>query len=491
MLGETIKTLSDREVYDYLGVSIAPNTGKQVKRKHCHERLREVLSQIEKLTDSGLLPWQVQDAIKTYILPRLVYSLNQLEINAGELDRIDSAVRKALKDSLDLPSSAPSAFFHASPIVGGLGMPEVKQERKIFMISTWMQLLSSEDDLLRAMAWREVEQMRNDAKVLCFEDAEYRTNSKECPHFLDWKTEADGRIVKSNKGSSNHRLTELTRSLASLGCQIKKTVDNNVVLYCGSMPVGEEVSRTLRGIYREKLAASWQRGTTGSHINLAMKAHLGNWWIANPRYLSASDYRFACRVRVNCLPVQANIAKWNKGAPNLCPLCQAHKGTQKHMLCGCEKLFPRYTIRHNKMVEELQRSLKRKWTVLRERGIKGLPLRPDLTIPEGTERGVYLDVGVTGGETLDGSMMKVIKSKTKKYANQKGMRFVDGKEQESTAPFRFIPVIFTPTGLYRPGLYFDLRSILKLSKRATSTLLKRLSAIAIRESRLIWHAKEE
>lgn len=488
--GQTLQQLKDREVYDYLGVSIAPNTGRQVKRRRCRERVEDALQRISKLGEAGLLPWQLQDALKTYILPRLVYSMTQLEAQRGEMDQVDKAVRRVLKASLDLPPSAPSAFFHASPAVGGLGMPEVVEERRIFTVTTWTKLLTSEDALVRGMAWREIEELKNDGKIACYQGAETRTNSARCPHFLDWQTDSQGKVATTVKGIANARVANLTRSLASLGCQLKKDREGNLVLYSGSMPIQEDTSRTLRGIYRERLASQWLHTTTGTHIGLAQKAHLGNWWIANPRYLSASDYRFACRVRVNCLPVQANVAKWTHGGSPLCPLCRQHKGTQKHMLCGCERLLPRYTERHNRIVNELERALKRKHVVLKERAIKGQLLRPDLTIPEGAQRGIYLDVAVTGGETPDGGMMKTIREKGRKYLGQRGIRLESNGEALSKETFRFIPVVLTPTGLYRPGLYFDLRNIAGLSKKATTTLLKRLSALAIRESRLIWHDRK-
>ena len=489
--GQAVRMLGHNDVYDYLGVSIAPNTGLQVKRARGSERLADVCEKIERLASVGLLPWQVQDAIKTYLLPRLVYSMTQLDMAATGLDAVDKAVRKALRTSLDLPPSAPTAFFHSSPAVGGLGMPEACMERKIFLVVTWFRLLTSEDALVRAMAWREVEEMKNDAKVVTVEGAEARTNSKRCRHFLDWETNDRGDISRTVKGASNGRVSTLVKALAALGCQMKKDAGGNLVLYSGSMPITTELSRTLRGIYRERLACSWLHSATGTHVSLAQKEALGNWWIGNPRYLSASDYRFACKFRVNCLPVAANMYKWKAAPSDLCPLCQAHKGTQKHMMGACPMLLPKYRERHDRMVQVLRQALARKHHVFVEKTIPGSSLRPDLTVPEvGPTRGIYLDVAVTGGESLDGPLMKTIREKTRKYDGQRGIRLDNGAEKVSASTFRVIPVVFTPSGLYRPGLFQDLRNIAGLSKRAVCTLLRKLSAMAIHGSRAIHMARE-
>ena len=488
---ENIPTMKIEEVYDYLGVTVAPNTGKQVKRKKCSERVDEIINKIEAISKAHLLPWQLQDAIRTYYLPALVYSMQQLNHNITELQRVDKAVRKAIKESLELPQSVPSDFIHGSNNGGGLGIPEVTVERDIFMIATWYKMLINEDEIIKSFAWKELEEYAYSSQVIQYEDAEFKTNSLHCPHFLNWATELNGKVKRRTLKGGNERITSLLRALASLGCQIKKTQEGVVQLYVGSVPVdNNNVTQTLRGVFKEKRLASWKRTTTGTHLNLAIKAQEGNWWISHPEYISTNDYKFACKVRTNCLPCPANLQKWKVTQDKRCPLCGYPNCTQKHILAGCPKLAHHYTNRHNYMMHTVEQIITNtlKSVVFKEKTIPNTSLRPDLTIPEGKDRGIFLDIGVTGGEDPDKTMARVNKEKYTKYTKQRGIKIVDGKEQIAEQTFRFIPLLFTTTGLYKPSLYTDLRNILKLPKETLIYLLRKLSAQAIKGSRITWLA---
>ena len=80
----------------------------------------------------------------------------------------------------------------------------------------------------------------------------------------------------------------------------------------------------------------------------------------------------------------------------------------------------------------------------------------------------------------------MFKDKHDKYGNKCGIRIENDAETNSKEPFRFIPLLFTVTGLYRPSLFRDLTNILKLPPKTVSYLLHRLSALSIKGTRLVW-----
>ena len=177
----------------------------------------------------------------------------------------------------------------------------------------------------------------------------------------------------------------------------------------GTVVVENSISQTFRGVYRTRRAAKWMDEETGQHINLAQKAREGNWWISRPEFIDIEDYIFACKVRANCLPCPTNLTKWKEHDNKSCPLCGCPNCNQKHILSGCNKLLPQYTRRYNYMVDTMHKILTEScnMTVLKEKELPDSNLRPDLTIPEGKERGVFLDVWITSVEYLDKGIPKV------------------------------------------------------------------------------------
>ena len=478
------------DIYNYLGVSVTPNTGKCVKRKKCNERIEKIMDMLQKTANAGLTPWQLQHCIKTYYLPTLIYSIGQLEQLGKELRKVDFTIRKLIRKSLRLPNTTPSDFIHCHNSVGGLGMPELTVEKDIFTISTWFQLLTSGDSIVRNLAWRELEDYAHENNVTQKKDAEYNVHSGNCQHFLNWCTREDGLVLKKESARGNRRVSSLLKALARLGCCIKKDKEENLLLLVGTVPVKNNLTQTLRGISRTRRAAKWMNGVTGQHVDLARKAREGNWWIAKPDYISIEDYIFACKTRVNCLPCPVNLMKWKKADKKSCPLCGCPCCTQSHILSGCPKLLQYYTKRHDYMVNTMHKILTEScnFSVLKEKEIPNSCLRPDLTIPEGKAKGVFLDVGITASENPDKGISLAFNLKHKKYANKHGIRIDGDKEVTSNDTFRFVPLIFTTTGLYKPSLFRDLANVLKLKPKTVNYILRRLSALAIKGTRHVWIA---
>lgn len=485
---EAIPTMKSGDIYNYLGVSITPNTGKSIKRKKCEDRISNIVQLIQRTTDAGLSPWQLQHCIKTFYIPTLVYSIGQLDLKVKELRKVDTLIRKTIKTSLGIPNSSSSDFIHCHNNVGGLGMPELCAEKDIFTISTWYQLLTSKDPTVKGLAWKEFEDYANKAKVPQKKDAEYDINSGNCQHFLNWCTRDDGVALRKETSGANRRVSSLLRALAKLGCSIKKDKENHLQLLVGTIPINGNITQTLRGVYRTRRAANWVDEESGQHMNLAQKAREGNWWISRQDFITEKDYRFVCKVRVNALPCPTNRVKWKEDISKKCPLCNHPNCTQQHILSGCPTLLPQYQKRHDHMVKAMKKMLEDNCysTVFREKTLPNSTLRPDLTVPEGKARGVFLDVGVTASDLFNVGIPHVFRDKYKKYGNKKGIRMDGDKENVSKETFRFVPLLFTSTGLYKPSLFRDLVNTFKMKPKTAQYMLRRLSALSIKGSRFVW-----
>lgn len=95
--------------YDYRG-SVAPSAA-------------NITVLLERLRLAALRPWQKMEILRTYLLPRLVHSLQTPKVRAGKLRWIDRCVLRFVKTTTHLPVTAPSAVAYAKQSKGGFGLP--------------------------------------------------------------------------------------------------------------------------------------------------------------------------------------------------------------------------------------------------------------------------------------------------------------------------------------------------------------------------------
>jgi hypothetical protein len=77
---------------------------KIAKMKFNNEKIEKVKKVVVKIARSGLKVNQVINAIKTFILPKLDYSMMISVVSLGELNKVDQLVRKEINTLIEAPS---------------------------------------------------------------------------------------------------------------------------------------------------------------------------------------------------------------------------------------------------------------------------------------------------------------------------------------------------------------------------------------------------
>lgn len=101
---------------------------------------------LQKLSTSPLKPDQKLNILKQYVIPRLLYGLQNPKITGKVLRAADRLIRKHVRATLHLNAHTPDALLHASVRDGGLGIMELKSSIPRIFLGRLVRLLEGPED---------------------------------------------------------------------------------------------------------------------------------------------------------------------------------------------------------------------------------------------------------------------------------------------------------------------------------------------------------
>ena len=141
----SIPVLNREESYRYLGVPI----GLLYDTKDMNNITVKLISDLEKIRDSLLTPWQKLDAIRTFIQPCLTYALRTCPVTRLALCVYRKKLIEVLRSICNLPKRSTQHYFFADRAVSGLGLQDPYDERHIQTIVHTVKILSVSDPFVR------------------------------------------------------------------------------------------------------------------------------------------------------------------------------------------------------------------------------------------------------------------------------------------------------------------------------------------------------
>uniref|UniRef100_A0AAV1V8A8 Uncharacterized protein n=1 Tax=Peronospora matthiolae TaxID=2874970 RepID=A0AAV1V8A8_9STRA len=105
---------------------------------------------------SGLAVWQVVEALKTYVYPKVEYALRHLRLLQSQLQGFDCAVKRGLRHLLRLPQSATTEFFYSPTSGGDLGLQSLVKMHQALQVAHAWQMLHSKSPAIVAVAKTQV-----------------------------------------------------------------------------------------------------------------------------------------------------------------------------------------------------------------------------------------------------------------------------------------------------------------------------------------------
>uniref|UniRef100_H3H8C9 Reverse transcriptase domain-containing protein n=1 Tax=Phytophthora ramorum TaxID=164328 RepID=H3H8C9_PHYRM len=111
LAGTPIPALSMSASYTYLGIGDGFDHVR--RRVELAPALKQLKDDATTLLQSGLAPWQVVKAVKTYLYPRVEYALRHLRPFQQQLEGFDRHLARGLRHLLRLPGNATAECFYA------------------------------------------------------------------------------------------------------------------------------------------------------------------------------------------------------------------------------------------------------------------------------------------------------------------------------------------------------------------------------------------
>ena len=390
--GSSMPHLTNGEAYKYLGVQVGFDT-----RHDYSPIISGVITDIQKIHDSLLAPWQMLRAIRGHILPRVEFLFRNLAVQKADVKRLDKELKATVKSIMNLPQRADANLVHVSVRQGGAGILSCADVVDLDHVTYAVKILGSRDPFVKEVALSSLaDTVRTKSGVdptdeACLEflngelpfrpgvpglrttwsavrQAVLRLKPKIFLHFS--RCQATG-ALKISMGEPEHRVIVTDRSKKFLFRELRAAFSRH---------------------YLSKIAIKPDQGKTCIPVSLhpASSAFIGD-----GSYHRFCDWRFIHRARLGVLSLNGT-RRWGNNNKK-CRRCGAGRETIPHVLNHCTSHSRTWQLRHNEIQDRLVRAIpSRSGTVKTNCTVpeSSLPVRPDIHLrrPDGSY--IFVDVTV-------------------------------------------------------------------------------------------------
>lgn len=393
-----VRALTSRDTYEYLGIEVGKNI-----RSDMYDLAQKAMKELEAIKRSKLAPWQKIDAIKTFVITKMIYEIKQGDPLLKDLGEIDKAIRRVVKNICNLPDlGTPADYLYGSRDQGCLGILSLKDEYHLQSVAQVGRLMYSEDreinDFFRTIwfgtTWKWVKGEPCEADLIC---------------FLNGDTSGDFHSGKSGSGGESHgMMTRLRRSMRRFQRFFKKfefdVVENELVLKVQKLDDDTETVLNVKEkkVFYTKLRAQVSENyvaqlvtkkSRGKVIAALRTQKVSSRFLRDGFGLTFSSWRFVHRARLDLTSLNNSEARRRTGEFIGCRNCDYEKETLPHVLCHCKyQLGTGITKRHNAALERIVDALPRRKEIdvrVNRRGIADKK-RPDIVVIDHKRKSVCI-----------------------------------------------------------------------------------------------------
>jgi len=442
LYGEKISRVTGSDTTNYLGVPFGV--------AHLFLPSEKFIPLLDRITGSLLAPWQKIEAVRTFVIPSISYSLSSGYCRKERLAEFDSSLHNALRRILDLPDNSAISHFHSARQVGGLGIPRLSQEADIWTLARAVRLLSSTDASVMGIASHQICANLTAAKI--------SPSNNNINAYLSGSQSGD--LVTLRHSSSPLTLWSRARAAASrLGVKVDLSESPRIIV--------DEITATPKAMVKALHMAIKSRYSTAL-CSLSTQGQVSNCLkddkeadkdipllISSKTPLSFSSYNLSFLARLSLLPSRGKAG--NTSSSTKCRHCEVPNETTAHICSGCKDTLLLARSRHDNLLGILKNKVRPDFTVQEEPTINGL--RPDLLVtnPDGDEFLVEATV------SWDTQLVKAHETKIAKYAG---------------LPQKTLPLVIGALGTWHPANN-AIQAALRLNARTWKHIRRTLRASVI------------
>ncbi|OWZ01679.1 hypothetical protein PHMEG_00026887, partial [Phytophthora megakarya] len=307
--GSPIPALSMSASYTYLGIGDGFDHVR--RRVELAPTLKLLKDDATALMQSGLAPWQVAKAVKTYLYPRVEYALRHLRPFQQQLAAFDRHLARGLRHLLRLPATATAEWLYAPTSRGGLGLLPLTELHAALQVAHGWQILHAKDPAIRRIARVQLRQIA-DARHRLDAHAWEGRDEELCTMLLNSQlgTSPDAPPNRRN-GDIGSLWIDVQRHLRTLELKLETApacTETGAAAATLQLRVPHhekwlEHSTVLRHVKLHIKHKHWRRWAEMRDQGKTARAHggTGSAFLTRPRGLWESDYRFAVAARLNQL----------------------------------------------------------------------------------------------------------------------------------------------------------------------------------------------
>jgi hypothetical protein len=376
--GGRIGLSSDTSGVRYLGVPC----GLRVKQSP-EGLFNDIVSDLDKIVNSSLLPAQKLDAYKTFLLSRLFFHFRTRNIdrvlissafnrNGGRPDGhgLNELVIQRVRAILNLPSSSSTHYLHTSIPLGGCGVPNLTQEYAALTLVQAFRLLNSNDPAVRNLAFNDLRR-----SVSSRFPKDHTVTEEDMTKYLN--TDPTDTASQKTVFSPWCRFRWAVQKLQILnvsfhipkGCsQVSLSfLVNNIDT---PTKFGPGANKIITKMLHRSLAAYHQLSLSrlrmaGQVPLVAAESKFSSRFLFS-EHVNTFDWKFAHKARLQILPTLSHMSRWgNNNYTATCRRCADGDETQLHIFNLCPANMSLVTKRHNELLGHLvdfaKRLLDQRW----------------------------------------------------------------------------------------------------------------------------------
>ncbi|GIY24075.1 retrovirus-related Pol polyprotein from type-2 retrotransposable element R2DM [Caerostris darwini] len=284
---------------------------------------------------SSLAPWQRIDALKAFFFPSTQFAMRTAQFKKTDWERIDTMLRKEIKNTLSVPESAANEYLYGHRKHGCMGIPIAAEEPP---------------------------------------------TDQDLGDFLTGDIE--GTFATSSNKLSN--IWTIARC-ASRRLNVERSFEDQVTrLLFQDLILKPQHRRKVLFSIRDRLRVERSlrlknKNNQGKVLKLASLAPASSHFVSDGSYTRFADWRFIHKARLNLLPLNG-CQQWKSANDKMCRRCGQRAETLPHVINHCGMHSHGWQLRHNAIVDRLVQALQRKATILScNQNVCETTLRPDIT----------------------------------------------------------------------------------------------------------------
>ena len=311
------------------------------------EYFEEANELMEKLGLAEFYPYQILDALDTFVLPKFTYLMRMGDLLDLHLEPTDIKLRNILRNVCGLPHYVSNDFLAADTSVGGLCFVALCDQKAAWIITRACAALDSDNLAITAIARKSLLYATHEQDIGAAVRAlnpRVRSNapSQRMEHQCFWSC-----VVQAMRHINNDIHVRLNVSDEQIECSAALKGDGLLAL------PRERIYHELIMLLRRRASTDLMHSVQGRAFRLVSLCDESSYFVRHGEGLWSAEWRFALKARLDVLAL--NVRKFPGQLYGRCSRCTGYESLH-HILTLCRPQNKLKIERHSDLLNRMTRA---------------------------------------------------------------------------------------------------------------------------------------